>query len=170
MASGGTTATFESALEAHGGVATRTTAADFDEALAKLLDQPAVGVPIPIAGVSLDSVPVDSSLTPAALEAARTGVTPATFGVAALGTVHVSSRPTGDEPVSLFPDRHVAVLAESDLVPDLEAGFERLQATVAAGSDSGVLATGPSTTADMGAPVRGVHGPSDVHVLVVTDR
>jgi len=32
------------------------------------------------------------------------------------------------------------------------------------------LATGPSATADMGALVRGAHGPERVHVLLIDDR
>ncbi|MFW5900663.1 MAG: LUD domain-containing protein, partial [Halodesulfurarchaeum sp.] len=48
--------------------------------------------------------------------------------------------------------------------------FERLEAEFTAGDLSGILATGPSATADMGATVHGVHGPSEVHVIVVTDR
>ena len=38
------------------------------------------------------------------------------------------------------------------------------------GNKSVVLATGPSATADMGTLVHGVHGPKDVHVVLVTDR
>ncbi|MFW5922093.1 MAG: LUD domain-containing protein [Halodesulfurarchaeum sp.] len=161
---------FEAAVNAHDGTVSRSTAAEFDDSLAAVIETPAVGVSLPFSGISMADANVDIGPTPSALAAARTGITPATFGIASLGTVFLESRPAGDEPVSLFPERHVAVLAASDIVPDLEAAFERLEGTFAEGILSGVLASGPSATADMGATVQGVHGPSETHVLVVTDR
>jgi len=90
-------------------------------------------------------------------------------GIAGLGTVVVQSRRRGDEPVSLFPERHVVVLQASDLRRDLESAFEWLADEFDAGRDSLVFETGPSATGDMGALVQGVHGPSEVHVIVVED-
>lgn len=161
---------FQRAVEAHDGVATLTSVDTFTATLEDVLEPPAVGVEIPIDGVSLADSPVDLAPSPAALESAKTGITPARFGIATLGTVFLESRSAGDEPVSLFPERHVAVLAASDIVTDLEAAFERLEGAFTEGKVSGVLASGPSATADMGATVQGVHGPSETHVLVVTDR
>jgi L-lactate dehydrogenase complex protein LldG len=34
---------------------------------------------------------------------------------------------------------------------------------------SAVVATGPSATADMGALVRGAHGPKEVHVVILDE-
>ncbi len=161
---------FEVAVEAHDGTVRRTTAAEFERALSETLETPAVGVQIPLNGVSLDSSSIDLSPAPSALQVARTGITAASFGIGSLGTVFIESSPAGDELVSLFPERHISVLAKSDIVPDLEGAFDRLEGEFADGSTSGVLATGPSATADMGATIQGVHGPSEVHVLVVTDR
>lgn len=142
----------------------RASAADATAALSALVEAPAVGVPVP--GVSLpDSV--DTDPTPAALSAARTGVTPATLGVAEYGTVALPGDADGVEPVSLYPERHVAVVRERDVVPDLADAFERLGPRLRDGRESVVLATGPSATADMGALVTGVHGPGEVDVLVV---
>lgn len=161
---------FEAAVESHGGEYTTTTAEAFETALTNVLEKPAVGVPLPLAGLNLDETPIETDLTPAALQRAQTGVTPVRFGIASLGTVFIESRPMGDELVSLFPERHVSILASSDLVPDLETAVETLDGDVLAESMSGVLATGPSATADMGATVEGVHGPRDVHVIEVIDR
>jgi L-lactate dehydrogenase complex protein LldG len=97
-------------------------------------------------------------------------VTPAAFAVAEYGSLAIRSRPDGDEPVSLYPERHVAVVAASDVLPDMDAAFERLAASFGRGEDSVVFATGPSATGDMGALVEGVHGPREVHVVVVEDR
>lgn len=170
MESGADTRAFETAVTAHDGTVSKTTAAAFEDALSAALDEPAVGVPIPIDGISLESTPVELTLTPSKLEAAHSGVTAASFGIGSLGTVFLESRQAGDEPVSLFPERHVVILAASDIVADLESAFERLEAEFTAGPVSGILASGPSATADMGATVQGVHGPSEVHVIVVTDR
>jgi len=61
------------------------------------------------------------------------------------------------------------VLQASDLRRDLESAFEWLADEFDAGRDSLVFETGPSATGDMGALVQGVHGPSEVHVIVVED-
>jgi L-lactate dehydrogenase complex protein LldG len=164
------TSTFEAALDGIGVGATRTDAAGFADALSEVVEAPAVGTALPFEGVSLADSDVVVDPTPGQLADARTGVTPASFAVADLGSVAVRSRAAGDEPVSLYPPRHVAVVAESDVLPDLPAAFDRLARTFEAGRDSLVFATGASATADMGAMVEGVHGPSEVHVVVVTDR
>jgi L-lactate dehydrogenase complex protein LldG len=145
----------------------RTAPADATAALADLVEPPAVGVPVP--GVSLPD-PVDVDPTPAALSAARTGVTPAAFGVADYGTVALPGTADGVEPVSLYPERHVAVVRERDVLPDVAAAFDRLGPRLDGDRESVVLATGPSATADMGALVTGVHGPGEVDVLVVGEQ
>ncbi|USZ69877.1 LUD domain-containing protein (plasmid) [Halorussus salilacus] len=146
----------------------RVAAAEFADALADRLDPPAVGAPLPFEGVSLpDDVTTDP--TPSDLESARTGVTPARFAVADYGSVAIRSTAAGDEPASLYPERHVAVVAASDVVGDMTAGVERLGEIARAGGDV-VLATGPSATADMGELVVGAHGPRAVTVFVLEDR
>jgi L-lactate dehydrogenase complex protein LldG len=162
-------ATFESELE---GVSTvhRTAATDFGETLSDAIREPAVGTEIPIDGVSLADAPVEVDPSPAAIEAAETGVTPAGLGVANYGTVTLPSNEEPREVISLYCTRHVAVLAESDLLADMPAAYDRLAGEFDAGTDTQILATGPSSTADMGELLRGVHGPHETHVVVVTDR
>lgn len=147
----------------------RVRAAEATAALETALEEPAVGVPLPFEGVSLPET-VRTAPTSADLVDARTGITPARFAIAEYGTVAVESSAAGDEPVALYPDRHVAVVAESDVVPDLGAGFDRLASAFADGDDSLVFATGRSATADMGGLVHGVHGPGEVRVIVLEDR
>lgn len=159
--------TFEASLEGLADSVRRVEPAAFEDALTELLVEPAVGVPLPFEEVSLDGTPVVTEFDAADLEAATTGVTPAGLGVATYGTVTVRSRPAGDELVSLYADRHVAVLRAADVVPDMSAAFERLADEFDAGERTQVLATGPSSTADMGGLIRGVHGPESVHVLVL---
>lgn len=164
------TGRFEDALDRLGLTWTRTTVAEFRAAVEAAITEPAVGTPLPFEDLSLHDVDVTLRPTTRELRAATTGVTAARFGIAEYGTVAVGSHPGGDEPVSLYPERHVAVLRERDLVADVPDAMDQLAAEFAAGNDSVVLATGISATGDMGALVEGVHGPLEVHVIVVTDR
>jgi L-lactate dehydrogenase complex protein LldG len=142
---------------------------EFDDALASVAGDPAVGVRLPFASVSLPEW-VDSDLTPASLEAAHTGVSPARVAVADYGSVVLQASAEGAEQVGLFVDRHVPVVRAADVVPTMAEAIERLGPAVREERSSHVVATGPSATADMGELVRGAHGPKEVHVLVVDDR
>ena len=163
-------ATFADALDDLGVGSTRTAAADFPSALAAAIEGPAVGTSLPFDGISLDVADVTVSPTPDQLHAATTGITPVFGGIAEYGSVVVESRPEGDELIALYPERHVAVLRERDLVAGVDDATDDLRERFAAGRDSAVLATGVSATADMGATVEGVHAPREVHVIVLTDR
>lgn len=143
---------------------------EFDGRLAEWLDGPAVGVPLPWDGVSLEDHPVTLSPSPNELEAAAVGVTPAGPAIAEYGTVVVPSDAAGAEQISLYPRTHVAVVAASDVVPTLSEAIERVAGAVADGLTSAVLTTGPSVTADMGAPVVGAHGPERLRILLLEDR
>jgi L-lactate dehydrogenase complex protein LldG len=144
----------------------RVPASAATDAIADAIEAPAVGAPLSCDGVTLpDTVRTDP--TPTALDDARTGVTRAAFAVADYGTVYLPLTPDGSEPVSLFPDRHIFVLREADIVPDMAAAFDRLGPRMRDDGGSGILATGPSATADMGALVTGAHGPKAVHGVVV---
>lgn len=139
-------------------------------ASAELVDdaagEPAVGIEIP--GVSLPDR-VETDPTTAELRAAHTGITGASLGIAEYGSVAIEADSTGTEPVSLFVDRHVVVLQESDLVEDMPAAFSWLGPRTRDESVDVVFATGPSATADMGGLVHGAHGPKEVHVVLLTD-
>lgn len=137
--------------------------------LDEIVESPAVGVSIPFAPDALEEAGVVENPTPTELTSANTGVTPARFAIAEYGTLAIASTEAGDEPVSLYPPKHVAVVAESDIYPDIGAAFDRLAAEFADGTDSIVFATGASATADMGKLVEGVHGPREVHAIIVTD-
>jgi L-lactate dehydrogenase complex protein LldG len=62
------------------------------------------------------------------------------------------------------------VVRRSDLVDGMPEAFSWLAENVTAGGGSAIVATGPSATADMGALVKGAHGPKAVHVVVLDDR
>lgn len=96
---------------------------------------------------------------------AEVGVTVAWRGVAETGTVVLRSE-LGRTP-GLLPPLHLVLLA----VDDLRAGLTELYADVAAAGDlpaALVQITGPSRTADIEVTlVTGVHGPGEVHVLLI---
>lgn len=147
----------------------RTPSADFEGAIHTAIERPAVGAPLPFGPVSLEGTDVVVGPTLAELTGAATGVTAAGLGIAEYGTVMIQSRAGGDEPISLYPERHVVVLRRSDLVAGVPEAIGWLGDEIGTGRDSVVFATGASATADMGELVRGVHGPGDVHVLLLED-
>lgn len=137
--------------------------------LAESIDGPAVGVPPTVDGVALpETVTVDPSASE--LQAAETGVTGAGPGIADYGSVVVADDGDGSEHVSLFVDTHVAVLAASEVVESMGAALDEIGARTRDGLTSAIVTTGPSATADMGALVTGAHGPSELRVVLVTDR
>jgi len=157
---------FESAVGEYDVALTRTDAATAAETITSVLEEPAVGAPLPFEGVSLpECVSVDP--TPAQLDEATTGVTAASLAIADYGSVVLEATPDGAEPASLFPDLHVVVLRAADIVPDMGTAFEWFGERFRETRGSAILATGPSATADMGSLVEGAHGPKAVHAVVI---
>ncbi|WP_101297021.1 LUD domain-containing protein [Halegenticoccus soli] len=161
---------FEAALRRQGSSWTRTTSDAFAAAVTEAIETPAVATDLSDWGLDFGDAPVTVDPTPRELLGATTGVTGASLGVSSYGSLLLPSDAKGTEPVSLYPERHVAVVSESDVVEDVPAAFDRLGDEFAEGPKSAVFATGPSATGDMGALVYGVHGPKAVHVIVLTDR
>lgn len=148
---------------------TRTDTAGAEAVLAETITEPAVGVGLDVEGVSLADLPVTLDPSGADVVEAATGITQAALAIAEYGSV-VIRETGGEEPVSLFGETHVAVVAASDVVPDMPSAFRAFGEWMRTESADAVLATGPSATADMGALVTGAHGPRAVHVLLVEDR
>lgn len=162
--------TFAEAARRVDATVTRTTAAGAEDVLAEATEEPAVGVELEIEGVSLSDLPVTLDPTGAEVTAAATGITQAALGIADYGSVVIRETTAGEEPVSLFGETHVAVIAASDIVQDMSTAFEQFGEWMRTDSTDAVIATGPSATADMGALVKGAHGPRAVHIIVVEDR
>ena len=165
---------FVQRAEAVGCETTRTGPDEATDAIAAACAGPTVGSSwwfddraIPDEVTIPEDVVVEPSM--AELDRAETGVTGAPFAIAAYGTVAVPSTPALDGPISLYPNRHVAVVRAIDIEPDMAAGLVRLSDSFARGVNDVVLVTGPSSTGDMGALVRGVHGPAEMHVVVVEE-
>lgn len=168
-----TLSSFESSLDRLGVSVTRVDRTSFREQLDETVTAPAVGVSLgetfDHSDCSLAETTVEVDPTPAALRNATTGVTGAQLGVADYGSLALSLTDRASELVSLFVDRHVAVLRADDIVPDMDTAIDTLHEEINRTTGSTILATGPSSTADMGSLVKGAHGPQDVHVLLLEE-
>jgi L-lactate dehydrogenase complex protein LldG len=107
------------------------------------------------------------SRTKSELATCDVGVTEAFAGVARTGSVCVAVDHDYSGVISLLARMHVAVVsAESitdrpgDLFSSRFLGGKAVQRNF-------VFITGPSATADMGPLVRGVHGPHQLHIIIL---
>jgi L-lactate dehydrogenase complex protein LldG len=103
----------------------------------------------------------------AELAALSLGLTGADAGLADTGSVVLASGPGRPRMASLLVPVHVAVLRVDRLVDSISALLATRTDLVAAGSNL-VAITGPSRTADIEHTLsRGVHGPGEVHVILL---
>jgi L-lactate dehydrogenase complex protein LldG len=103
------------------------------------------------------------------LESIRVGITGALGGLVDCGGIVVTSGPGRSRLASLLPPVHIAVLRSSRLYASLPP-FLAAHPSVADQGSNLVFITGPSRTADIEMTLtRGVHGPGEVHVVVVDD-
>ncbi len=134
-------------------------------------------------GPILDTLPLFDTLQTLGVEVTRTDVPPAqgwrdaAFAadvgvsgvdhlIAETGSVALYSRPDQPRGLSLLPPIHIAVAERSQLLPDLFDLFEQ-------GAPPACLSliTGPSKTGDIELRlVTGVHGPGEIHVVVIAER
>jgi L-lactate utilization protein LutC len=102
-----------------------------------------------------------------ACEKAGAGITCADYALADTGTLVMIAGPPEARLVSLLPPVHIAVVPVERLLTGLDELFTIAPMPVDATS-SMVLITGPSRTADIEQIlVRGVHGPGQIHVVLV---
>jgi L-lactate utilization protein LutC len=96
------------------------------------------------------------------------GITSASYALADTGSLVMFSSAEEPRLVSLLPPCHVAVVPVDRLLTGLDELLTR-EALPAERSSSMVLITGPSRTADIEQIlVRGVHGPGEIHVVLVS--
>jgi len=102
----------------------------------------------------------------------RIGLTGVDAALAATGSVVLLSGEGRYKAASLLPPVHIAVVAASQILPDLEtwwtaqktAGLEHIR-----GRSNIVVITGPSRTADIAMQlVMGMHGPRELHLVLLT--
>lgn len=123
-------------------------------------------------GVAIEScvLPSDAAARAArlrALDDVTVGVTGAHAALADTGSVVVVSGPGRGRIASLLPPTHIAVVSAAQLYPSLGPFLAAHRDLADAGSNM-VVITGPSRTGDIeGTLVLGVHGPGDLHVVLI---
>jgi L-lactate utilization protein LutC len=109
----------------------------------------------------------DTAALRAVCAVADVGITSADYALADTGTLVMLASPAEARLISLLPPVHIAVLPKERLLSGLDELLTILPYP-AAQTSSMVLITGPSRTADIEQIlVRGVHGPGEIHVVVV---
>ena len=97
--------------------------------------------------------------------AADVGVSGADYLIAETGTVVLATRPDQPRSLSLLPPAHVVVAHAGQIIPDLFDLPGLIEEPPACLS----LITGPSKTGDIELRlVTGVHGPGELHVVLLT--
>ena len=121
-----------------------------------------------IAGLAgVDTGFTDAAELRAQCAAADVGITSADYALADTGSLVMLSSPAEARLVSLLPPVHIAVVPAARILSGLDELFSILPHP-AEQTSSMVLITGPSRTADIEQIlVRGVHGPGEIHVVVV---
>lgn len=95
------------------------------------------------------------------------GISGADFLVAETGSIVVRSRPEEPRSLSLLPPIHIVVADKTQLVPDLFDLFDILPNDAPLPSGLTII-TGPSKTGDIELRlVTGVHGPGEVHLVLI---
>jgi L-lactate utilization protein LutC len=94
------------------------------------------------------------------------GITGVDYLIAETGSIILLSKPGAPRSVSLLPPVHIAVATRDQLLPDLFDLFDKLDTTAMPACVS--IITGPSKTGDIELQlVTGVHGPGEVHVILL---
>jgi L-lactate dehydrogenase complex protein LldG len=124
----------------------------------------AIGRRLADRGAAVEDASVESAAR------AGLGVTGAVAAVAATGSVVLDSRAAGGRAASLLPAVHLCVVAVNTLFPAPADVLRRLGSAPDALPPSLVLVTGPSRTGDIEQLLTlGAHGPTALHVVLVTD-
>jgi L-lactate dehydrogenase complex protein LldG len=130
------------------------------------LDLPARLQEIAFDAVTLDDIQQQPK---EAFFAADIGITNVHRLIAETGSIVMASRPNEPRSASLLPPVHICVAERSQLLPDLFDLFDLFAPISNAHPPSCLtLITGPSKTGDIELKlVTGVHGPGEVHLILV---
>jgi L-lactate utilization protein LutC len=109
----------------------------------------------------------DAAALRAVCATADVGISSADYALADTGTLVMLASPAEARLISLLPPVHIAVVPKERVLSGLDELLTVLPRP-AEQTSSMVLITGPSRTADIEQIlVRGVHGPGEIHVVVV---
>jgi L-lactate utilization protein LutC len=129
---------------------------------------PVVGLSARLQAGGIRAWPANHSLDRQMMAAVPLGLTGALAGLADTGSIVVASGPGRARSASLLPAIHVALLRVSDLYPDLPTWMAQQGSNLLPTTANLVIITGPSRTADIELNlVIGVHGPGEIHVILV---
>jgi L-lactate dehydrogenase complex protein LldG len=105
---------------------------------------------------------------------ARTGLTGADAALAGTGSLVLVTGPGKPRRPSLMPPVHISVITADQIVPNLDTwaashhadDFQRVRS-----ANNIVVISGPSRTGDIAnIPVKGVHGPGAVHIILIAKQ
>lgn len=103
------------------------------------------------------------------IAATEVGITSADYALADTGSLVIFTESNESRLLSLLPPCHIAVIESSRMVASLDDVF-RLRPLPGEQSSAMIVITGPSRTADIEMRlVRGVHGPGEIHVILIDD-
>lgn len=126
---------------------------------------------IPLPGLANALAKAAIQVVPGATDV-RAGLTGADAALAGTGSLVLMTGPGKPRQPALLPPIHIAVITVEQIVPTLDtwiashrdSNFQHIRSM-----SSSVVISGPSRTGDIAnIPVRGVHGPGEVHVLILT--
>jgi L-lactate dehydrogenase complex protein LldG len=154
---------FVERVEDYRAVVERCAVADLEERVAEAVKDCSVVVPQGL-GVEVDGAVVDVGLSSLELDAIDAVVTEATVGIAETGTIVLDHQAgQGRRAITLVPDRHVCIVRADQVVADVPDAVALLQP-----ERPHTWISGPSATSDIElSRVEGVHGPRNLHVIVV---
>lgn len=106
---------------------------------------------------------------PHAIDTAEVGISFAAAGIASTGSLLLELSDPAFRSATALPPIHAVFLKASTIVPDLYALSDALNALLSSpGSRYFSIITGPSRTADIERVLTiGVHGPKELHILIL---
>ena len=102
---------------------------------------------------------------------APVGITGVEAGLAGTGSLIVSSGEGKSRTASLLPDKHIALMRASQILPNFEAWVQSQKESgldAFKQSSNTTIISGPSKTADIAQElIKGAHGPRQVHIILI---
>ena len=134
------------------------------------LPLPNVSAQLEAAGFAIEKI--DAAFASAdrreTLEKVPVGITGAIAGLADTGSIIVDSSAGRSRGASLLPPVHVALLPAANLYPDLPTWMAQQGGDILGDIANLTIISGPSKTADIELNlVLGVHGPGEIHVILL---